>query len=70
MLAATASLIAVPVGGLNGIPELIQCNHVGMTEAATTDLPFVAIGSGQELADPFLAFLRRISGFSSSHILA
>ena len=60
MLAATASLIAVPVGGLNGTPELIQCNHVGMTEAATTDLPFVAIGSGQELADPFLAILRRI----------
>ena len=27
---------------------------------ATKDLPFVSIGSGQMIADPFLAFLRRI----------
>ena len=27
---------------------------------ATSDLPFVAIGSGQGIADPFLAFVRRI----------
>ena len=60
VLALTHSLIAIPVGGLNGRPELIQCNHIGMAEAATDDLPYVAIGSGQGLADPFLAFLRRI----------
>ncbi|HUK16219.1 MAG TPA: hypothetical protein VLW65_07375, partial [Bryobacteraceae bacterium] len=28
--------------------------------AATESLPFVAVGSGQSIADPFLAFLRRI----------
>ena len=59
-LASSASLVALPVGGINGHPELIQCNHVGSTEAATEDLPYVAIGSGQHLADPFLAFLRRL----------
>ena len=59
-LALTASLLALPVGGVNGRPELIQCNHMGMAEAATDDLPYVAIGSGQSLADPFLAFLRHI----------
>ena len=59
-LALTASLVALPVGGVNGRPELIQCNHMGMSEAATDDLPYVAIGSGQSLADPFLAFLRHV----------
>ena len=59
-LALTGSVIALPVGGINGRPELIQCNHTGMAEAATDDLPYVAIGSGQSLADPFLAFLRHI----------
>lgn len=60
VLAITGSLVALPVGGVNGRPELIQCNHLGMGEAATKDLPYVAIGSGQALADPFLAFLRHI----------
>jgi 20S proteasome alpha/beta subunit len=59
-LAVTASIIALPVGGNTGRPELIQCNHLGMAEVATNDLPYVAIGSGQALADPFLAFLRHI----------
>ena len=59
-LVLTNSLIAIPVGGLNGSAELIQCNHLGMPEAATNDLPYVTIGSGQSLADPFLAFLRRV----------
>jgi 20S proteasome alpha/beta subunit len=56
----TSSLIAVPVGGNDRRPELIQCDHTGMAEAATNDLPFVSIGVGQPLADPFLAFLRHI----------
>ena len=56
----TKSLIAVPVGGFSGQPELIQCDYTGMAEAATSDLPYISIGSGQSLADPFLAFLRRI----------
>lgn len=59
-VAVTASVIALPVGGITGRPELIECNHLGMAEVKTTDLPYVAIGSGQSLADPFLAFLRRI----------
>jgi hypothetical protein len=59
-LAITASIIALPVGGIMGRAELIQCNHIGMAEAATRDLPYVAIGSGQPLADPFLAFQRHI----------
>ena len=57
MLAVTSSLVAISV---EGRPELIQCNQVGQTEAATDDLPYVSIGSGQRLADPFLAFLRRV----------
>ena len=60
ILANTASLIALPVGGPTGRPELVQFNHIGQAEAATSDLPYVAIGSGQQIADPFLAFLRRV----------
>ena len=56
-LASTSSLIALTV---SGSPELIQCNQTGQAEAATDDLPYVAIGSGQPLADPFLAFLRKV----------
>jgi 20S proteasome alpha/beta subunit len=41
-------------------PSLFQFNHQCTFEEATTYLPFVAIGSGQKLADPFLAFLKRI----------
>lgn len=41
-------------------PSLFQFSHQCTFEEATTDLPFIAIGSGQKLADPFLAFLRRI----------
>ncbi len=59
-LANTSSLIALPIGGTTGSPELLQCNHAGQAEAATDDLPYVAIGSGQPIADPFLAFLRRV----------
>ena len=56
-LAATTSLVAI-IG--EGRPQLIQCNQVGQAEAATDDLPYVSIGSGQSLADPFLAFLRQV----------
>ena len=62
----TASLIAIQVGGDSGHPELIQSDHVGASEAATNDLPYVSIGSGQQLADPFLAFLRHI--FWANHL--
>lgn len=41
-------------------PSMIQFDYQCMPEMATDDLPFVAIGSGQTIADPFLAFLRRV----------
>jgi len=41
-------------------PHLIQFDCECCPEMATNDLPFVSIGSGQIIADPFLAFLRRI----------
>ena len=59
-LASTKSLVTLPVGGSTGRPELIQCEHDGQAEAATEDLPYVAIGSGQPIADPHLALLRRV----------
>jgi 20S proteasome alpha/beta subunit len=51
------TVVCVP---LKGIPRLFQFNQQGAPEEATDTLPFVAIGSGQFIADPFLAFLRRI----------
>jgi len=54
--AVSYTLIALPVAGKS---ELIQCNYQGSPEA-TVDIPYVTIGSGQHLADPFLAFIRRI----------
>ena len=59
-LVGTQSLVALPVGGPTGEPELIQLDLAGNPEAAETSLPCVSIGSGQSLADPFLAFLRHI----------
>jgi 20S proteasome alpha/beta subunit len=43
-----------------GTPHLIQFDYQCAPEMATDALPFVAIGSGQNIADPFLAFLRRV----------
>ena len=54
------SLVAFPTGGANGTLELVEFGMTGTNEAATSDLPFVAIGSGKPTADPFLAHLRRI----------
>jgi len=50
-------LIAIPISKK---PCLIQFNQQCSPEEATDNLPFVSIGSGQKIADPFLAFLRRI----------
>jgi len=55
--AITSTLVALPVAGT---PELIQFDYQGMPEAATGNLPYVSIGIGQPLADPFLAFLRNV----------
>lgn len=55
--AITFSLVALPVSGK---ACLFQFNQQGAPEEATEDLPFVSIGSGQQIADPFLAFIRRV----------
>lgn len=55
--AISYTVLAMP---LDKKPCLIQFNQQCSPELATKDLPFIAVGSGQLLADPFLAFLRRI----------
>lgn len=60
--AAAGSAIATCVVSLqiNHSHALIQLDQQCAPEAATDNLPFVAIGSGQAMADPFLAFLRSV----------
>jgi 20S proteasome alpha/beta subunit len=41
-------------------PHLVQFDCECCPEVTTKGLPFVSIGSGQVIADPFLAFLKRI----------
>jgi len=55
--ALASTILCLP---LKGWPHLFQFDHQGAPEEATETLPFVSIGSGQSIADPFLAFLRRI----------
>jgi 20S proteasome alpha/beta subunit len=55
--AIASTVVCMP---LKGVPCLIQFDHQGAPEEANASLPFVAIGSGQPIADPFLAFLRRL----------
>ncbi|MDP8212109.1 MAG: hypothetical protein P9X22_02305 [Candidatus Zapsychrus exili] len=50
-------VLAVPV---SGHLCLFQFDQQCSPEEVTEYLPFVAIGSGQNIADPFLAFIRRI----------
>jgi 20S proteasome alpha/beta subunit len=51
------SLIAMPV---NKEFHLFQFDFGGAPEHATKQLPFVALGGGQLIADPFLAMLKRL----------
>lgn len=51
------SLVAMPV---NQKSCLFNFDVNGAPERSTPDLPFIALGSGQPIADPFLAFLRRL----------
>ncbi len=51
------TVVALP---LRKKPCLIQFDHQGCPELASEDLPFISIGSGQQIADPFLALLRRL----------
>jgi len=51
------SLVAMLVGDA---PCLFSFDYNGAPERATEELPFVALGSGQSIADPFLALLKRL----------
>lgn len=51
------SLVAIPVSRK---PCLFQFDFNGAPERATEQLPFVALGSGSTIADPFLALLGRL----------
>lgn len=53
----SASIVAMIV---KKEPTLMQFDFQGASELANEDIPFIAVGSGQSLADPFLAFIRRI----------
>jgi 20S proteasome alpha/beta subunit len=55
--AISQTMLAIPIGGKT---HLFQFDQQGAPEEASDNLPFVAIGSGQSLADPFLAFIRRV----------
>lgn len=55
-------LVAIPV---KHRPHLLSFDYNGAPERATRDLPFIAMGSGQAIADPFLAFLKRLLWSSS-----
>lgn len=55
--ALSHSVVALPVARE---ACLFQFDQQCGPEQATANLPFVAIGSGQPLADPFLAFLRHV----------
>lgn len=50
-------LVALPV---ERQAVLFQFDQQCSPEEVTSQLPFASIGSGQQIADPFLAFLRRI----------
>lgn len=60
--AISTSLVAMPI---SGELCLFQFDQQGSPEQSTNELPCVSIGSGQPIADPFLALLRRV--FWSDH---
>jgi len=55
---------------VNKEPCLFTFDFNGAPERATPDLPFVAMGSGQQIADPFLAYLKRLLWSDSTPSLA
>lgn len=61
------SLLAISV---DRKPHLFQFDFNGAPERCTADLPFVSMGSGQTIADPFLAFLHRLMWFDKDPTLA
>lgn len=52
-----SAIVGVPV---KNDPRLFQFGPQCNAEEVTDALPFVAIGSGQPIADPFMAFIRRV----------
>jgi len=52
------------------IPCLFRFDYNGAPERATEELPFVAMGLGQPIADPFLALLKRLLWQNSQPTLA
>lgn len=61
------SMIAMDV---KGTPLLLTFDFNGAPERATKELPFVSMGSGQPIADPFLAFLHRLLWKNSQPTIA
>ena len=61
------SMVAMPI---QHVPYLFSFDYNGAPERATKELPFVAIGIGQPIADPFLAFLKRLLWLESQPTLA
>jgi hypothetical protein len=57
--AMSHTLIAMPIYKENTV-ALFQFDQQGAPEMSTDKLPFVCVGSGQVLADPFLAFLKDV----------
>jgi hypothetical protein len=53
----SSAMLAVPVARE---AQLYSFGCTGDPEQSTDDLPFMTTGSGQSLADPFLAFLRAV----------
>lgn len=51
------TLVGMPV---RRVPCLFTFGYNGAPEQMTSELPFVALGSGQPIADPFLALLKRL----------
>jgi hypothetical protein len=51
------SMVALPV---NKRPYLFSFDYNGAPERSTSELPFISMGSGQPIADPFLALLHRL----------
>lgn len=56
-LIVTNTLVAVAVAGT---PTLFEYEWNGQGEERTEALPFACIGSGKNLADPFMAFLKDV----------
>ena len=61
------SLVAMPV---KRKPCLFHFDYNGAPEQVTTDLPFISLGKGQLIADPFLALLKRLLWKTSPPTLA